>query len=89
MKSKKMIVTVVEIKSGVPSSFQVNDVIAELDSEEVKANPVTFGKGSNATIKFAEDNIYIADEQFRIEYERPFYSLIDIGTDFSTLIRLE
>mmetsp|Transcript_13973 Transcript_13973/g.13580 ORF Transcript_13973/g.13580 Transcript_13973/m.13580 type:complete len:90 (-) Transcript_13973:61-330(-) len=89
MKSKKLVVTVIDIKTEVPSNFKINDVIAELDSEEIKINPVVFGKGANATVKFSGDNMYIADSQFRIEYERPYYNLIDIGTDYPTLIRLE
>lgn len=48
-----------------------------------------FGKGENAEVKFSDNNMYIADSQFRIEYERPHFSIVDIGTEYPTLIRLE
>ena len=51
--------------------------------------PIIFGKGELADIKFRDDNSYLADQQFRIEYERPHFSLVDIGAEYPTLIRLE
>ncbi len=60
-KAKKLIVTVIDIKSEVPSSFQINEVIASIDSELSKDNPVIFGKGETADIKFRDDNVYLAD----------------------------
>lgn len=71
-----------------PSKFTINQIIAEIDSEEAKISPLVFGRSEDADIKFL-DNPYIADKQFRIEYERPHFSLVDIGTEYPTLIRLE
>lgn len=44
-KSKKLVVQVIDIKSEINSSFQANQIIAELDSEDIKNNPVIFGRG--------------------------------------------
>lgn len=52
-------------------------------------HPVVFGKGADADVRFAENNTYLADKQFRIEYVRPHFCLVDVGTEYPTLIRLE
>ena len=62
IKPKKLVVTVIDIKSEVPSSFQVNQVIAEIDAESTRNAPIIFGKGSSADIKFKDDNAYLADK---------------------------
>ncbi len=39
-------------------------------------------------IRFAQDNNYVSkDEQFRIEYHRPHFVLIDVGNEYPTLVR--
>jgi hypothetical protein len=52
---------VIDIKSEVPSAFQINEVIASIDSDIAKDAPVIFGKGETADIKFRDDNVYLAD----------------------------
>jgi hypothetical protein len=64
-------------------------VIAEFDSEQAEKQPLIFGKGKEADVQFAEANTYLADKQFRIEYIRPHFCLVDIGNEYPTLIRLE
>lgn len=60
-----------------------------MESDQVELRPIIFGKGDEADIKFSPKNLFVADKQFRIEYERPHFSLVDIGTEYPTLIRLE
>lgn len=61
VKSKKLTVTVIDIKAEVSSNYKVNQVIAELNSEEVEKRPIIFGKGEKADVKFDETNLFLAD----------------------------
>ena len=88
-KPKILKVSVIDVKSEVPTEFKINQDIAEIHSDLAEKKPVVFGKGEGADIRFADDNIYIAGCQFRIEYDRPHFSLVDIGTEYPTLVRLE
>ncbi|CDW72418.1 UNKNOWN [Stylonychia lemnae] len=88
-KPKILKVQVIDIKSEVPSAFEISQNIAEITSDQAEKRPIVFGRGENADVRFSEDNIYIAEHQFKIEYNRPHFSLIDVGSEYPTLIRLE
>ena len=61
-KPKKLVIKVMDIKSEVKSDFQINDIIAEISSDEVERKAVIFGRGENADVRFSGDNAFIADE---------------------------
>jgi hypothetical protein len=51
-------------------------------------SPIRFGRLKGVDIQFSNKNIYISEEvQFRIEYDRPHFCLIDMGNEYPTLVR--
>lgn len=77
------------MKAEVKSGFKKDQVIAEIDAFEASKRPFIFGKGPNSDVRFHQENEFIADTQFQIQYDRPAFSLIDIGSEYPTLIRLQ
>jgi len=87
-KKKRILkVMVVDVKPDIPTEYKANEVIAVIDSEKAAAEGVIFGKGPRAHIQFASSNEFIGEEQFVIQYDRPHFTLTDIGRDYPTLIR--
>lgn len=42
-----------------------------------------------ADVRFADNNQFVSkDIQFRLEYHRPHFVLIDVGSEYPTLIRV-
>ena len=55
---------------------------------QIIEKPLNLGRGNKVDIRFAQDNNYVSkDEQFRIEYHRPHFVLIDVGNEYPTLVR--
>ena len=46
----------------------MDQVIAEIESDKIEKEPIVFGRGPQAHIKFSDKNIFVAEKQFRIEY---------------------
>lgn len=53
-KPKTLKVTVIDIKSEVPSDFEINKDIAEITSDSAERKPIIFGRGEGADIRFSE-----------------------------------
>jgi len=59
-----LVITCVDVKAEVKSSYKKDQVIAEIDAFEASKRPFIFGKGPNSDIKFDPENEFIADTQF-------------------------
>ena len=61
-RSKKLTVKVIDIKNEIPSDFKVDQIIAEIESDKIEKEPIIFGRGPQAQVKFSEKNIFVAEK---------------------------
>ncbi|TNV72753.1 hypothetical protein FGO68_gene17254 [Halteria grandinella] len=87
---KHLKIQVLDIRASkqIHTDFRVGQVLGIFPSSKIAQKPLNFGRAKDCEIRFNSKNQFVSEKyQFRIEFQRPHFVIIDMGEEYPTLIK--